>query len=169
MNNWYQTKVRGMVTREDGKIETVTEQYMVEAISFTDTEAATIGHVAASGMTDFVVSAITKTKITECIIDKYGIHSEVDAEAKRILHQNESMSGKPDTWYKSQIYFLEVDEKTGKTKKIKQQLLVGAGSVSAAHDVIDDHYKGTMIDYIVGKIDETPIVGVLVIPKKETE
>ena len=159
MNNWFLCKVKYDKTLENGKQKKVSEQYVLNAFSFTEAEALFIHEITPYISGDMEVTAINKTKISEIVFDKYGIESKVDAEAKAIMGQNKSMSGEADKWFKCKLNFITLDEKTGKEKKTPTYLLVNAGSVNAAHNLIDIHMKGTLSDYVIERIDETPIMG----------
>ena len=67
-------------------------------------------------------------------------------------------------WYTVTIQFAVEDEQTGKIKKIKENYLPKAISVTDAEASVINDLEGTMGDFRILKIDESKIVR-LIIPK----
>ena len=63
--NYWQVDVKLTMEHESGKIQKVTEKYLVQAVSPTDAEAKMYKH--NEGMSNFRVVEIKKTKILEVI------------------------------------------------------------------------------------------------------
>ena len=68
---WFETKVRYDKTMENGSVKKVTEAYMVDALSFTEAEAR-ISEEIAHFTSDYTVSAVKISKISEIFRDKVG-------------------------------------------------------------------------------------------------
>ena len=68
--NWFETKIRYEKMMDDGKQKMVTEQYVVDALSFTEAEARIIEELTPFVSGEFSVSAVKKTKISEIYITK---------------------------------------------------------------------------------------------------
>ena len=62
---WFETKVRLDKTQEDGRQKKATEQYVVEAMSFTEAEAKIISEIKRYASGDFDVRNITPTSYNE--------------------------------------------------------------------------------------------------------
>lgn len=63
-------------------------------------------------------------------------------------------SSDTDLWFFVRLYYLFVDEKTGKEKKEPHHYLVRASSLNAASIKIDDAMKGCQADYKIDRVVE---------------
>ncbi len=136
---WFETKIRYEKTMEDGMQKKVTEQYVVDALSFTEAESTIIEEMKVYISGEF--------KITDIKPAAYGEIFFSDADAD-------------DKWYKAKLQFITIDEKTEKEKRSTVTYLVQAGSLPGAVKHIDQVMGGTMIDYVIGGINETQIMDV---------
>ena len=145
--NWFLCKIRYEKTMEDGLQKKVTEQYVLDAVSFTEAEARIIEQMSSyiSGQFDIV-------EIDRC---KFG----------EVFFSDEELA---DKWYKAKLKFITIDEKTEKEKRNTVYYLVQAGSFEGARKNIDEAMGGTMIDYVIDTVSETPIMDVFeYVAKKE--
>ncbi len=135
---------------EDGLQKKVTEQYVVDAISFTEAEARII------------------EEMSSYISGEFDVHEIDRAVFKEIFFSDEDMA---DKWYKAKVQFITIDEKTDKEKRTNVYYLVQGSSLENARKNIDEVMGGTMIDYSVASISETVIMDVFeyVSSKKEEE
>ncbi|MEG2599882.1 MAG: DUF4494 domain-containing protein [Muribaculaceae bacterium] len=160
MSTYFEIGIRYEKTLENGIKKKVTELFIVDALSFTEAEARIIEEMQPFITGEFMVSTIKRANINGIVIDEMGVTSAGDAEAQKILNANSKATGYADKWYKAKLNFIVLDEKSAREKKIAYYLLVNAGSVNAAHDVIVKHMKGSMQDYEIANIDETNIFDV---------
>lgn len=125
--------------QEDGNVKRVKEQYVVDALSFTEAEARIIEsmHPYASGENQVV--DISRAPFSEIFFTD-------DEEA--------------DTYYKLKANFISLDEKTGKEKKVTHCFLVQGSSTQNAQYNFDVEMGKTMIGYTVGAIIETKIMDI---------
>jgi hypothetical protein len=65
-----------------------------------------------------------------------------------------------DRWFKCKLYFITLDEKSGAEKKTATQILVQAADLRDAIKKLDEGMKGTMADYVIASVNETPIMDV---------
>ena len=137
--NWFLCKIRYEKTMEDGLQKKVTEQYVVDAMSFTEAEARIIEQMSSYISGEFEVVEIDRCKF------------------KEIFFSDEEYA---DKWYKAKLKFITIDEKTEKEKKAVVYYLVQAGSFEGARKNIDDVMGGTMIDYEIDTVSETVIMDV---------
>lgn len=137
MANWFECKVHYDKVQEDGSVKKVNEPYLVDAMSFTEAESRIIEEQTPFISGEFTVSAVKRTKISEIFYDQTG-----------------------DRWYLAKVAFITIDEKTGVEKKSVSQILVQAGDFRAALDNLVDGMKGTMADYEIVSITETPLMDV---------
>lgn len=137
MAQWFECKVRYDKTMENGAVKKVNEPYLVDALSFTEAEARIIEEQTPFISGDFSVSAVKRTKIAEIFWD--------DAA---------------DKWYLVKVAFITIDEKTAAEKKTTTLILVAANNFKGALDNFTEGMKGTMADYEIVSISETPLMDV---------
>lgn len=148
MHNWFECKIQyEKVSQDDGKQKKVTDTYLVDALSFTEAEARLIEEVTPymNGISkEFKVSNIKRSKIAE-------------------IFQND----KGEKWFKSKVLFIVIDEEKGTEKKIANTMIVQASDIKEALDNINNGMKGTMSDYEIFNITETPILDIFEYRMKE--
>lgn len=137
MANWFECKARFDKMMENGALKKVTEPYMVDALSFTEAEARIIEELTPFVSGEFTVSAVKKTKISEIFWDDSA-----------------------DKWYLVKVAFITIDEKTAAEKKSISQILVAGSDFKSAYDNFMEGMKGTMADFDIVSINETPIMDV---------
>lgn len=140
MANWFDCKVKYKKTVEDGKIKPVTDEYLVDALSFTEAERRFIEEITPFMTGDFEVTDIKKYRISE-------LFESTDAAA--------------DRWYKAKLVFITLDEKTAVEKRTATQVLARATDIGNALSVILKGMEGTMGDYAVTALAETNILDVV--------
>ena len=138
-STWFETKIRYERMMEDGSQKMITEQYVVDALSFTEAENAIIEEMSVYITGDF--------KVRDIKMAGYGEVFFSDADTD-------------DKWYKTKLQFITIDEKTEKEKRSTVSYLVQAGSLPLAVKHIDEVMGGTMIDYVISAIQETQIMDV---------
>ena len=136
----FEVKVKYDKIVENGVIKKVPEQYVVDALSFTEAEERITKEVAVYSSGEFEVTDIKKARITEVI---------------------ESEDAAADKWYKARVAFIIIDEKTEKEKRAVQTMLVQGTSVNAALASLEKTLSSGMGDLIVVVITETQIMDVI--------
>ena len=132
----FEVGVRMERTLENGAQAKVLEQFVVDALSFTEAEASTTKEVSVYGtMTDIVT--IKRSRCTELIGD-----------------------GSKEKWFKAKVNYITLNEKTGKEKKTPNYYFVNADTIADAKNAIDVFFGGTMIDYSIATLDETKVLDV---------
>ena len=137
MANWIECKIRYDKVMENGAAKKVTEPYLVDALSFTEAEARITEEMTPYISGDFSVSAIKRTKIAEIFFFDNG-----------------------DRWYMVKVAFITIDEKTAVEKRSASLILVQASNFKEAYDNFLEGMKGTMADYEIMQISETPLMDV---------
>lgn len=137
MNNWFQCNVRYEKTMENGLLQKVTEPYLVDALSFTEAEARFIKEVTPYIAGEFTISDIKRAKIVEIFYDETG-----------------------DRWFKAKVQFVTLDERSGAEKKTSCFMLIQACDIREAVANLDKGMKGTMADYVIYSVTETPIMDI---------
>lgn len=137
--NWFETKVRYEKMMDDGKQKAVTEQYVVDALSFTEAEAAIIEEMSSYISGEFKVTGISQTAYGEIFF------SDVDTD---------------DKFYKVKLQFITFDEKTDKEKLSNVNYLVQAHTLQQAVKYVEEVMGRTAIDYIFAAVQDTKIMDV---------
>ncbi|MBP5278616.1 MAG: DUF4494 domain-containing protein [Prevotella sp.] len=136
---WFETKIQYEKTMEDGLQKKVKEQYVVDALSFTEAEKRITEEMSSYISGAFDVADIKK------------------ASYKEIFFSDE---GTADRWYKAKVQFITIDEKTEKEKRTNVYYLVQASTIHQAVKNIDEVMGSTMIDYAIAAVSETTIMDV---------
>lgn len=137
MATWFECKVKYDKLTENGQQKTVTEPYLVDALSFTEAEARIIDEITPFISGDFKVTAVKRTNTAEIFWNEEG-----------------------DRWYKVKVNFVTIDEKTGVEKKTANYIVVQAGDFKSAYDIFMAGMKGTMSDFEIASITETMLMDV---------
>jgi hypothetical protein len=139
MFSWFEIKIKYDKTGDDGIIKTVGENYLVDAMSFTEAEARITIEMKPFISGDFQVANIKRVKIAE-------------------LFDNEDASA--DKWYKSKVMFVSLDEEKGVEKRVPSTMYVKAVDIKDALENLLKGLKTTLADYEVANIAETAIMDV---------
>lgn len=137
MMNFFKCKIRYEKITETGVQRMVTEEYLVDSLSFTEAEKRIIEEMQAFISGEFSVSDISRFKVTEAFLSETG-----------------------DRYYKAKLYFLTLDEKSATEKKTAVNMLVRADDIEAAKEIIVSEMKKSMVDYTIQKIEETRLIDV---------
>jgi hypothetical protein len=137
MANWFECRIRYDKTMENGAVKKVTEPYLVDALSFTEAEARIIEEMEPFISGEFSVSAVKRTKISEIFWDDSA-----------------------DKWYLVKVAFITIDERSAAEKKTTSLILTAATDFKGALNAFNEGMKGTMADYEIVSIAETPIMDV---------
>ena len=139
VSKYYEVKIQYHKMQEDGKEKKVTEQYVVEALTFTEAESRIIEE-----MTPY-------------------ISGEFDVVAEKIAPYNEiflSDRTDDDKWFISKVGFITLDEKTAKEKKHTFRYLVQAETSEKAMDYTKEMFSHGMSDYSIDSVQDTPTLDV---------
>lgn len=137
MENWFECKVRYDKMVDNGMVKKVNEAFLVDALSFTEAESRITEERTPFISGDFSISAVKRTKISEIFWDDTA-----------------------DKWYMVKCNFITIDEKTAGEKKSSTLILVAASDFRGALDNFMEGMKGTMADFEIASIVETPLMDV---------
>lgn len=115
----------------------VTEPYLVDALSFTEAEARIIEEVQPFISGEFAITGINRAHYAEVFTSNIG-----------------------SNWYKVRLHYITLDEKSGMEKRTLAKMLVQASSVEEALENFKQGMKGTMADYVIIEVSETPLMDV---------
>lgn len=137
MSNWFECKVKYDKIMENGLPKSVTEAYLVDALSFTEAEARIIEEMKSYISGEFTVANIKRVKLADMFFDETG-----------------------DKWYKAKLNYITLDEKSGAEKKTAAFMLIQAKDFATSLATLTTEMGTTMIDYEVASITETVIMDV---------
>jgi hypothetical protein len=133
MAEWFQTRVKFLKQQDNGLIKAVTEQYLVDALSFTEAEAR-IQQEVQEGMREVTLVSVARSNIKEVVV-----------------------YGDTDMWFKVKVTYSAQDEESEKEKKITLYLLVNANDVQEAYERTQEHLKEMLVPFQIPKVEESPI------------
>ena len=139
MTNWFEVKIRFEKTMENGMTKKITETHMLDALSFAESENNCIEELRQYISGEFTVVSIKRTNYSE------------------VFFSDEASA---DRYFKCKLLFITLDECTGSEKKTPNHILVQAADLRDAVNKLDEGMKGTMADYQIALIAETPIIDV---------
>ena len=134
---WYECKIKYRKTDESGAQKMVSEPYLVDALSYTEAESRINEEMSAYISDEFKITNIKVANFAE-------------------IHPFENS----DRWFKSKVSLIAYDEESGKERKSNMYLLVQANDVKEAFDNTNTAMSGTMGDYTIPSITESPIMDV---------
>ncbi|GAB3958299.1 DUF4494 domain-containing protein [Spirosoma harenae] len=147
MPNWFIGKIRyqqpidestvGTRNEEFIKQQTVTEAYLVDAVSYTDAETRLYEKIAAN-TPDFVITGITPIKLAD------------------VFHHEDG----GDAWYKVKAVFVTDDEKTGKQKKTPSTMLANAENPKQAYERVEQSLKTALDPFEITDVNTTKILDI---------
>ena len=140
MHTWFTCKISFTKVMENGMNKKVTDAYLVDALSFTEAEARIIEEMTPYISGEFSVADVSKARYSEIFFADDDINASY--------------------WYKVKLAFITLDEKTGSEKKTFTNVLVQAPDFRDAVRRLDKGMKGSMADYIIVSVAETPIMDV---------
>ena len=146
VSKFFEVKIQYQEMQEDGKEKKVTEQYVVEALSFTEAESRII------------------EEMTPFIDGDFDVVSEKIAPYNEIILSDKSDD---DKWFISKVGFITIDEKTEKEKKQTFRYLVQAATSELALDYTKEMLSHGMSDYRIDAVQDTPTLDVFLYEVKK--
>lgn len=145
MASWHLAKTRYQKEDEAGSLLTINECYLLDAVSFTESEARAYKQIV-TGASDFSVTSITRYRLAD-------LFSYEDGEK----------------WFKAKVIYFSVDERSGKEKKVVNYMLVNADGIDQALQRITESLRTMLIPYETTDINLTPILDVFPYTAQEEE
>lgn len=133
---YFECRARYDKMQENGTVKKVNEPYLVDALSFTEAESRFIEEITPFISGEFTVTVAKRTKIAEIF----------NPGAER--------------YWLVKVAFITIDEKTAAEKRSISQVLVGAMDFTNAVEEFNKGMKGTMADFEIVSLSETPIMDV---------
>jgi hypothetical protein len=137
MHTWFLAKVKCIREDEKGSLRKFTDQYLIDAMSFTEAEAKAHQEISGFVKGEFEISGLSKSNVTE--VFEYS---------------------KDELWYKAKVTHMVEDADSGKSKKYNLYMLVSAGNLREAYDRLEDNLAGMMNGPKIVQLQETTILEV---------
>lgn len=145
MGVWFQCKVKFLKETSEGLFKSVTEQYLVDALSFTEAEARALEGMP-SGRGEITMMSIQKSNIREV-----------------------AFYGDTDMWFKAKVSYVVMEEESEKEKRVTTYILVNSSDLREAYDRVQEHLKEMLVPFMISKIEESPIMDVFEYQKAAPE
>lgn len=136
--SWFDCKVKYMKVSESGSESMVPENFLLDAVSYTDAETRIIRQMQQ--------------------MVKGGEFSIVDIKKSRIAEVFPYETGQ--WWFKASINLVTVDEDAGKEKKIKACYLIMADNIKEALARLDESLDYLVIPFVTTALAVSAIVDV---------
>lgn len=137
MKIWYSCKVKYEKTDDEGIRKMVTDNFLVDAYTYTEAESRIYEAMERDVSGEFTVNSISKTNIGELI------HFEDE-----------------DDWYKCKVSYSTVDGDNGKEVKINSYFLVNAEDIRQAFDRVSENLNSMLVPFEIPSISKTNIIEV---------
>lgn len=138
MQTWFESKVKYMKVSQSGKEQMVTENFLLDAVSYTDAETRIIRimqQMVKGG--EFTIVDIKKSKIAEVFPFDTG-----------------------ELWFRATINLVTVDEEAGREKKMRTYYLIMADDIKEALDRLEESLGYLVIPYVTSSLAVSTIVDV---------
>ena len=145
MASWYLGKIRYQKEDEAGSLKTTNESYLVDAVSYTESEARLYKQIV-TGASDFSVMSIGRMRLADLFTYEEG-----------------------EQWFKVKVIYFSVDERSGKEKKVVNYMLINADGIHQALERITDSLRTMLIPYEVTDINLTTILDVFPYSSEEDQ
>lgn len=132
--NWFECKVKYDKEQDNGSLKSVTELYLLDAMSYTEAESRIIEEMNPAGNADFSIVDISRRKYYEVIPEERG--------------------GK---FFKVRIELIAFDDRTGTEKKTSVNSIVQGKVVMDVLNSVNGVMKNSMSDYDIHSITRTAI------------
>ena len=134
IQTWFECKVKYLKIDEGGYERKTTDNYLIDAVSFTDAETRIFEQMQEITNGEFQVMNIKRSNITEIISKEDG-----------------------EFWYKAKISLVTIDDEAGKERKVNNYLLVMADDLEQARKRLEEGLSYMLVPYVVTGINLSPI------------
>jgi hypothetical protein len=145
MKNWFKANIRYQKENENGRLQSVTESYLLDSVSFTEAEQRIYEEMGERVRGEFQVKGIKKSNIVD------------------VFQFDDS-----DVWYQCKVVYY-VAEESGREKKVTNEMLVTAHNVKEAYERIFISLNNMLVSFQVPKVEESPIIEVFDYQRKEVD
>ena len=137
MTDWFTVKIKYLKQNpEDGSIQSKSEAYMLNALSFTEAEARLQG-ILEEYIPEYNLLACAKTNIQDVVVDEAF-----------------------DYFYKVKVSYISADPDSGKEKKINENYVIQADGLKNAYEKMESRLQGSIVEWEIPSITKTTVVDV---------
>lgn len=137
--NYFEVKVKYTAVGGDGKEKKVSELYLIDGMSFTESETRIVEKLREMIHGDFNIEAIKKSNITELV---------------------ESNDGNDDKWFKAKVAIIDADGISGREKRSNQYFLVAASDVDRALENLQKSLSTYVVPFEIVQVGDSNIIDV---------
>lgn len=137
MATWFLGQISYQKEDEAGRLKTINEQYLADAVSHTEAEATFYQKITTEA-SEFAVKRITPVKLADLFSYDEG-----------------------EDFFKAKVIYYSVDDRSGKEKKIVNYMLVNSEGIQQALDRINESMRNFLIPYEIESIVKTKILDVI--------
>lgn len=141
---WFEVGVKYYKVGEDGNEKKVSEVFLIDAVSWTESEARMIEQLKEFVKGEFVIDSMKKSKLSEVFPFDSG-----------------------EWWFKVTIDMVTIDESAGKEKKIKLYYLIMADDIQEALNRMNKSLDSMIVPYVITGINVSNIVDIFPYFKNE--
>ncbi|MDR0544760.1 MAG: DUF4494 domain-containing protein [Odoribacteraceae bacterium] len=143
--NWFECRVKYVKTTEDGKEKKVSEQYLVDALSYSEAEGRIVAELSEMLTGEYSIAGLKRSNISELVI---------------------SDDGNDDKWFKAKVSILDADQLTGKEKRVNHHFLVTGNSLRRALENLEKNLSTYIVPCEIVSLADTTFADVF--PYKAT-
>ena len=137
MADWFEVKIKYAKIAENGAEKIATENYLVDAISYSEAEERISKEMTDYLGNEFQVANIKRANFTDVFPFDGG-----------------------DKWYKAKVVFITFDEEKGIEQRKCNNMLVQSADINDALHNLKDALKDMTVDYEISIISETLIMDI---------
>lgn len=137
--NYFEASIKYIKVNEDGREKKVSEKYLIDAMSYTETEQRIVKEAETFVRGDFYITSIKKSNIKEVI---------------------ESEDESDDKYYLAKVAIIDVDEVSGKEKSMTDHYLVKAANLDRALERLNESLKTFVVPVESISVADSKIVEV---------
>ncbi len=142
---WYACKIQYLKQFDGDKMKIVSEEYLIDAVSFTDAEAR-IYKCMSDSIKDFNIVSVRKTNI------------------KDVFNYEDS-----ETWYRCKMSYLSIDESAGKEKRVNSYMLLSADNPKQAYERLQESLASMIVPFDITDVNLTTVIDVFPYVSEEEE
>lgn len=136
MAQYFDVSIRYGKMLDNGTVKKVTEKFLVDALSLTESESIVIEKMSQQISGEFFVSASKTTNVAE-------VCGDIES----------------DKFYLAKVGFITIDEVTAKEKRNITPVIVGAEDFKQAYDNLNVAMQTTMADWELVSLSEATYKG----------
>lgn len=135
---FFEVRIRAAKMMDNGMVKKVTETYIVNADTFGQAEELVYKELSPFFDGEMAIKGIRISNIREILRSPKDDQSNV--------------------WFIAKLSIISLDERSGREKSLPVFILILAQNINHAHKVLQDGMSGTLSDFRVVTMKETPIM-----------